>query len=132
MRQITIADWMLWPRRTRSVCHIAITDRLCHQTYYKKIISRTALHEVLRTIFGTITRHFSQKFAAALGRREHNFFNIFLTLLYKFIEIYLKYKMKQQYSLDIFIYLTLIYKFIETNLNLFLTFQLNTLITPNV
>ena len=98
----------------------------------KKIVSRTTLRGVLHTIFGTIFRHFSRKFAAALGRKEHNLFNVFLTLLYKFIEIYLKYKMKQQYSLDIFIYLTLIYKFIETNLNLFLTFQLNTLITPNV
>ena len=85
----------------------------------KKIVSRTALHGVLHIIFGTIFRHFSRKFAAALGRKEHNLFNIFLTLLYKFIEIYLKYEMKQQYSLDIFIYLTLIYKFIETNLNLF-------------
>ena len=69
MRQITIADWMLLPRGARSVCRIAVTGRLCDQTYYKKIVSRTALREVLRTIFGTISRHFSRKFAAALGRR---------------------------------------------------------------
>ena len=120
LRQITIADWMLWPRGARSICRIAVTSRLCNQTYYKKkIVSHTALRGVLRTIFGTIFRPFSHKFAAALGRKEHNLFNIFLTLLYKFIEIYLKYEMKQQYSLDTFIYLTLIYKFIKTNLNLF-------------
>ena len=69
LRQITIADWMLLPRGARSVCRIAVTGRLCDQTYYKKIVSRTALREVLRTIFGTISRHFSRKFAAALGRR---------------------------------------------------------------
>ena len=34
----------------RSICRIAVTGCLCDQTYYKKIVSRTVLRGVLRTI----------------------------------------------------------------------------------